>query len=261
VEKGLVLAILTVENLSKQYPPPPAWARPLVRVAATKPVKALEPTSFEMDEGEVVGLVGPNGAGKSTLIRLLAGLLEPTGGTVRVDGREQSGSGSSSRVLGLILEGDLGLYQRLTGAQNLEFFGVVNGLKIDEARKRSAHLMSSFDLADKDKLVFGYSSGMKLKLSLARALIANPSIVLLDEPTRSLDPIASAEAGRLLRSLADDGRAILVSSHRIDEVVSVCDRILVLLDGTLRFDGRAEDLETDGSQAKSALLDLLSSGD
>lgn len=205
-----------------------------------------------------MGLVGPNGAGKSTLIRLLAGLLEPSGGTIEIDGRELSDSQMASHGLGLILEGDQGLYSRLTGAQNLEFFGVMSGLRVEAARRRAAELMASFELADKDKLVFGYSSGMKLKLSLARALIADPPIVLLDEPTRSLDPIASVEAGKLLRRLADDDRAILISNHRIDEVVSVCDRIMVLLDGTLRFNGRAEELEVEGSQAQSALLNLLS---
>ena len=251
---GHEVAILRVENLCKQYPPPPRWARPLIKVASSQVVDAVHDVTFDVEAGKVVGLIGPNGAGKSTLIRLIAGLLEPTSGSVSID------PGTVDRTkgrLGLILDGDQGLYPRLTGLQNLEFFGVISGLTREHSKRRSAQLMKTFDLAGRDKLVFGYSSGMRLRLSLARALIADPALVLLDEPTRSLDPIASAETGALLRQLADAGLAVLVANHRLDEVVGLCDQVVAIIGGEIRFDGSPSELG-DGSAAQAALLELLS---
>lgn len=253
--------LLRVESLSKRYSPPPSWARPLMKVASRSPVDALRDVTFQVDRGQVLGLVGPNGAGKSTLIRLVAGLLEPTGGRVLVNGQSVSGNGSRiTSGFGLVLEGDRGLYPRLTGNQNLEFFGVLAGLNRAAAHQRSVELMESFDLSARDKLVFGYSAGMRIRLSLARALMANPPLVLLDEPTRSLDPVASSQASALFRKLADDGHAVIVSNHRLDEVVTVCDRIVALVDGQIRFDGAPSQLESAGSGAQAALIALLTDG-
>jgi ABC-2 type transport system ATP-binding protein len=230
----------------------------LVRVASRQPVDVVRDVTFHMDPGEVVGLIGPNGAGKSTLIRVIAGLLEPSAGAVFIDGDEVSGKESQHNGrLGLMLEGERGLYSRLSGAENLEFFGVMSGLRRSEAVTRAASLMEQMDLADLDKLVFGYSSGMRLRLSIARALLADPPLVVLDEPTRSLDPVASVEIGSLLRRLAAEGHAVLVSNHRLDEVVAVCDRVLAIVDGQLRFDGPPSDLARPGSQAQQALVELL----
>jgi ABC-2 type transport system ATP-binding protein len=200
--------------------------------------------SFHVAKGEVVGLVGPNGAGKTTLIRIIATLLEPTWGEVTVDGYSASRHpGEIRKRLGLVLEGDRGLYGRLTGRQNLEFFGVLQGLSPPIARRRAGELLQTFDLVGRDKLVFGYSSGMRARLCLARALIADPPLLVLDEPSRSLDPVASLEMGRLLRQLAGEGRAILFSSHRLDEVSDFCDRVVVLIGGRVRHLGAAVDLE------------------
>ena len=253
--------LLRVEGLSKQYSPPPRWARPLMRVASRSPVDALRDLTFEVETGQVVGLVGPNGAGKSTLIRLVAGLLEPTAGRVLVGGQSVSDRGPpATSGLGLVLEGDRGLYSRLTGIQNLEFFGVMGGLSRGKARQRALELMDSFDLSARDKLVFGYSAGMRIRLSLARALVANPPLLLLDEPTRSLDPVASSQASALLRKLAGEGHAVIVSNHRLDEVVTVCDRVVALVDGQIRFNGAPSQLDSVSSGAQAALVELLADG-
>jgi len=234
----------------------------LIRVAAREPVNALADVSLQVGAGEVVGLVGPNGAGKTTLIRLIAGLLEPTAGRVVIDGEEVSGGARGSKQpLGLVLEGDRGLYRRLTGAQNLEFFAVMSGLPRSAARERSARLLEEFGLTGLDKLVFGYSAGMRIRLSLIRALLANPPLIILDEPTRSLDPIASAETGDLLRRLAGEGHGVLISNHRLDEVVEVCDRLVALVGGRVRFDGAPSELDGSNRGAKAALTDLLRDGD
>lgn len=244
--------------MSKIYAPPPRWARLLVRVASSEPVVALDDVSFDVRRGSVVGLIGPNGAGKSTLFRLIAGLLEPSAGRVMLEGTPIAPlDPDANSEFGLILEGDRGLYGRLTGAQNLEFFGVLNGLSRPSAKAESKRLMQQFGIGDSDKLVFGYSSGMKLRLSMARAMLHNPPLLLLDEPTRSLDPIASSQTTRLLRDLAEQGHGVLVSSHRLDEVVSVCDQVVALVDGRVRFVGSPSELSTDASASQSALVNLL----
>lgn len=229
-----------------------------MKVASRSSVDAVRDVTFEVQAGQVLGLVGPNGAGKSTLIRLIAGLLEPTAGRVLVNGQSVSGKGSRvTSGFGLVLEGDRGLYPRLTGVQNLEFFGVLAGLNRTATDQRSQELMESFDLSTRDKLVFGYSAGMRIRLSLARALMANPPLVLLDEPTRSLDPVASSQASALFRKLADEGHAVIVSNHRLDEVVTVSDRVVALVDGQIRFDGAPSQLESAASGAQAALVELL----
>lgn len=250
--------LLQVDHVSKTYAPPPRWARPLVRVASREPVVALDDVSFEVRRGSVVGLIGPNGAGKSTLFRLIAGLLEPSAGRLMLEGTPISPLDSeTNKGFGLVLEGDRGLYGRLTGAQNLEFFGVLSGLSRSRAAEESARLMKQFGISDSDKLVFGYSSGMRLRLSMARAMLHDPPLLLLDEPTRSLDPLASSRTTRLLRDLADRGHGILVSSHRLDEVVSGCDQVVALVDGRVRFVGSPSDLSTDASASQAALVNLL----
>ncbi len=250
--------MLDVRGVGKVYEPPPAWLRPLIKTAASAPVHALRDVSLHVDRGEILGLVGPNGAGKTTLIKIISTLLEPTTGRATVDGYDVDKEGASVRAgLGLVLEGDQGLYDRLTGWQNLEFYGGLAGLSRDAARHRALELMETLGLADLDKLVFGYSAGMKVRLSICRALLADPSLIVMDEPTRSLDPIASRAALQLFRDLADGGRAVLLSNHRLDEIVAVCTRVVVIVHGRVRFDGAPNDLAGSSGEAATALSDLL----
>lgn len=250
--------LLSVERVSKTYHPPPKPLRPLVRTAARQPVEALSEVSFGVDAGEVVGLVGPNGAGKTSLIRIISGLLAQSSGSVTVSGYDTGTRRiQANRLLGLVLEGDRGLYPRLTGLENLEFFGRMNGLSTTQARASAGELLEMVDLATRDKLVFGYSAGMRARLSLARALINDPLLVVLDEPTRSMDPVASESVRQLLLRLAADGRAVLVSNHRLEEVVSVCSRVVALVKGTVRYDGRPRDLSQAHEGQAAALSAFL----
>lgn len=234
------------------------WLRPLVRAAVRAPVQAVDHVSFAVSAGEIVGLVGPNGAGKTTVLKIIATLLEPTAGQVTVEGYDvMSDAREVCRRLGLVLEGDQGLYDRMSGLQNLEFYGMMAGMSRRVARARARSLLDRFDLKHRDKLVFGYSAGMRMRLSVCRALMADPPLIVLDEPTRSLDPIASRDTQDMLRDLAAQGRAILLSNHRLDEVVSTCDRIVALVHAQVRFDGTAESLTGGRHGASSALLDML----
>ena len=235
--------MLEVEGLGKTYLPPTGFLRPLVKVAAKAPVLALTDVSFTVGPGEIVGLVGPNGAGKTTLIKILGTLLQPTTGRASVGGFDVvERPHEVRRRLGLVLADDRGLYWRMTGRQNLEFFGVVAGLTRADARRRAQELLDALELSDADKLVFGYSTGMRARLNIARSLVADAGLLVLDEPTRSLDPLATAHVAELLQDLAGQGRSILLASHRLDEVTTLCARVVVLVGGRCRFVGAPDEL-------------------
>jgi ABC-2 type transport system ATP-binding protein len=251
--------MLEVHGVGMKYPRLRGFMRLVVRAATDVEVVALRGIDLNVAAGEVVGLVGPNGAGKTTLLKIVSTLLQPTTGHVVVDGHVPRDDAQAVRDrIGLVLADDRALYWRLTGRENLEFFGVMHGLTPRDAKARAGVLLDQVGLASRDKLVFGYSSGMRARLSLARALLTRPPLLLLDEPTRALDPIASAAVGEMLRALAADGVAVFLSSHRLDEVENACDRIVVVTDGAVRFDGAVADLSGDGRFA-GAVRSLLES--
>ena len=254
--------MLSVEHLSKTYPPPGGVLRVLVQTAHTEPVVALQDVTFDVRAGEVVGLVGPNGAGKSTLLRTIATLLEPTTGRVLVDGVDIATDPRSARArIGLFLNDDRSIYWRLSGRDNLRFFGVMAGLSPRAAATRADELLEQFDLVRRDRRTFGYSSGMLVRLGLARALVGNPPLLVLDEPSRALDPVASAELVGTLRGLADDGIAVLLSNHRLDEIEETCDRVLVVDEGRQRLWTTMEELRGDGRRPAEVIRALLGAGE
>ena len=237
--------VLEVSDVAKTFPPATGLLRAVMRTAGEEPIEALRGVSFSVGAGEVVGLVGPNGAGKSTLFRLISTLLDPTAGSIRVEGFDTVADSRAARQrIGLLLDGDGGFYHRLTGRENLEFFGVMQGLSITGAADRAAELLRRFDLAGRDVRVFGYSAGMRLRLAVARALIAEPPLLLFDEPTRSLDPEMSDHVLGMISGLADGGHAVVMASHRLNEVAQSCDRAVLLVDGQIHFDGKPDDLVT-----------------
>jgi ABC-2 type transport system ATP-binding protein len=239
--------MLEVHGVGMTFPRLRGFMRLVVRTATDHDVVALRDVDVNVTSGEVVGLVGPNGAGKTTLLKIISTLLQPTTGHVLVDGHDPRHDARSVRDrIGLVLADDRALYWRLTGRENLEFFGVMHGLTNRDATVRAGVLLDQVGLASRDKLVFGYSSGMRARLSLARALLTRPPLLLLDEPTRALDPVASAAVGEMLRASAADGVAVFLSSHRLDEIETACDRIVVVTDGAVRFDGAVSELSGDG---------------
>ena len=232
--------------------------RLLTRSASDRTVVALDGVSLEARPGRVFGLVGPNGAGKTTLIRIVAGLIDPDEGHVLVGGVDPTKDRRrASRALGLVLTDDRSLYWRLTGRQNLEFHGALYGLSRREASKRAAELLEQVGLADRDRRVFGYSTGMRASLGIARALMHDPPVIVLDEPTRSLDPVAARRTCAMLQVLAEQGRTVLLSSHRLEELERTADDVGVLLRGRVHFIGAMSSLRTEGTTIAMQLEEML----
>ena len=195
---------------------------------------ALKGVSLAVSRGEIVGLLGPNGSGKSTTLAVAAGVLHPDAGTVRVDGiRRDHDPAAFARRVGLVPQ-DSALYEELTAAQNLTFFGRLYGLSGTELRRRVARMLSRVRLADRaSHRVETFSGGMKQRLNLAAALLHDPPVLLLDEPTAALDPACRDALFADLTRLKDDGHAVLLTTHHLDEAELGCDRVAVLDRGKL----------------------------
>ncbi len=197
------------------------------RVHAGRPV--IHEIDLRVAPGEVVGLIGPNGCGKSTLLLLLAGLVRPSAGEVRLGGRpaDQVARGATGEV-GLITA-EPGLYPLLTGAENLRFFAALYGLTAQEADRRAAPWVARLGLgAHLHTRVGAWSSGMRQKLSLVRARLLDPRALLLDEPTANLDPIAADAVWRAVAEAADAGAAVVLATHDLRAAEALCDRVLIL---------------------------------
>jgi ABC-2 type transport system ATP-binding protein len=214
----------------------------------------LRSVSFDVGAGEAVALLGRNGAGKSTLVRILCGTVIPDAGKVVLHGHLQTGS--ASRFVGHVLADERSWYWRLTGHENVEFFAALHGLTPREAAERSTELLARVGLsAARDQLFGQYSSGMRLRLGIARALIAEPPILLLDEPTRSLDIPARRELWDELAEMRAGGVALLVVTHDVHEAAQIADRALLLHDGAVIELPAAVSAET----LEAAVLDRLGS--
>ncbi len=230
---------LRVAGLSKRY----------------KNVMALEGVSFMVERGEIVGLLGPNGAGKTTTINMILGVLEPTGGSVVIDGADIAGA----RALALRRTNFAAVYASLPGnltvSQNLRFFGLLYSIAGLSARIRS--LLEEFDLQHlRDTRCGLLSSGEQTRAALAKALINHPTLLLLDEPTASLDPAAAQTIRERIKSLAARRRCgILWTSHNMHEVQAVCDRVLFLSRGKLLLEGDPNTLPAEHGAA--SLEDLF----
>jgi len=210
-------------------------------------VEALKGISFSVRYGEVVGLLGPNGAGKTTTIKIVSTLLLPDEGEVYVEGFNVVSEASEvRRRIGLLLTVERGFYGRLTGWENLEYFGVLYGLSGRSLEARLDYLFKLLELdrlGGVDRLFEEFSLGMKARLGLARALLKDPPILLLDEPTLGLDPPSAVKIRSLVKDLAKNGKAILYTTHNMFEAEMVCDRILLIDRGLIVAEGSPSDLK------------------
>lgn len=205
---------------------------------------AVNGLTLAIGVGEIFGFLGHNGAGKTTTIRLLNGILTPSAGTMRVLGLDPTTEGPAVRQRTGVLTETPALDERLTAADNLRFFAQMYGLSRSEVPARVKTLLATFDLADAaEQQVGGYSKGMKQRLALARALLHNPQVLFLDEPTDGLDPVAAHHVHRLIRQLSrEQQHTVFLCTHNLVEAQSLCDRVAVLEHGRLLALGTPSEL-------------------
>src|SRR6059058_3107789 len=224
---------VSIDHLSKTYPVPFLRLKKFFRRKFKPPVEALRDVSFQIREGEIFGLIGPNGAGKTTLTKIIATLIQPTSGEVAVRGNDTVRDDAQvRRDIGLASAEERSFYWRLTAEQNLLFFARLYGLSGPEAKRRIKTSFEMFELEELARRRFAeLSTGNKQRLGVARAMLAKPPVLLLDEPTRSLDPIAAARMRGMIKSLTqDDAKRVTVflTSHNLTEVEELCDRVAVI---------------------------------
>jgi sodium transport system ATP-binding protein len=194
-------------------------------------------------DGTVTGLLGPNGAGKTTTLRMLSGLMRPDAGSIRVDDADVVADPvGAQRVMGQLPD-SRGLYPRLTAREHIEYFARLHGLDQAATRARTEELLGRLGLqALADRRVAGFSQGERTKVALARALVHRPRNVILDEPTNGLDVMSTRAVREVIRGLREQGCCVVFSSHIMQEVSALCDRIVVIAEGTVVADGTADDL-------------------
>jgi ABC-2 type transport system ATP-binding protein len=197
-------------------------------------VRAVVDVSLTLAAGEILAFLGPNGAGKTTTIKMIAGLIQPDAGTVCVLGRDPHTDPGALAQVGAVLEGNRNLYWRMTPLQNLEYFGVLRGLPPRTARQRGLELLETFGLQEKqDVAVQTLSRGMQQKVAIAVALLHQPALLLLDEPTLGLDVEAAQAVKSLIRQIAASGRAILLTTHQLEMAEVLADQVAVIQQGVI----------------------------
>ena len=212
-------------------------------------VKAVDGVSFTAGDGGITGLLGPNGAGKTTTLRMLYTLMRPDAGSIHIDGIDALERPLEARRRMGVLPDAKGLYKRLTARENIEYFGRLQGLDDTTLRERCEQLIQALDLGDiAGRKTDGFSQGQRVKTAIARALIHAPQNILLDEPTNGLDVMATRAMRRFLLGLRDAGHCVLFSSHIMQEVAALCDRIVVIARGRVVADGSPDELRTKTGQ-------------
>ena len=206
-------------------------------------VTAVEDVSFAAADGVVTGLLGPNGAGKTTTLRMLYTLIKPDRGTALVDGLDAAERPMDVRRAIGVLPDARGLYPRLTAREHVRYAGELHGLSGASLDKRVDELMELLDMKDiADRRAEGFSQGERMKVALSRALVHGPRNVLLDEPTNGLDVMSTRAVRTLIRRLKEQGHCVLFSSHVMQEVAALCDRIVVIARGRVVAEGTPEEL-------------------
>jgi len=227
-------------------------------------VKAVDGVSFIARDGEITGLLGPNGAGKTTTLRMLYTLMKPDRGQVLVDGIDAAIDAIAVRKRLGVLPDARGLYKRLTSRENIEYFGRLQGMDEATIERRRNALVKALDMSEIiDRRTEGFSQGQRVKTAIARALIHDPKNCILDEPTNGLDVMATRAMRDFLRHLRDEGRCVLFSSHIMQEVGALCDRIVVIAHGRVVADASPDALreEAGTTNLEDAFVKVIGSAE
>ena len=225
-------------------------------------VVAVDGVSFIARDGEITGLLGPNGAGKTTTLRCLYTLMQPDRGEILIDGLDAAADPVAVRRRLGVLPDARGIYKRLTARENIAYFGRLHGIDPVTLDRRIEAAIAALEMGDfADRRAEGYSQGQRVKTAIARALVHDPKNVVLDEPTNGLDVMATRSMRGFLRNLKADGRCVLFSSHIMQEVAALCDRIVVIAKGRVVADESPDSLRAQTGQAnlEDAFVTLIGS--
>ena len=228
----------------------------------TGTVNAVSGVSFEARDGQITGLLGPNGAGKTTTLRMLYTLMRPDQGRIEVDGVDPAVDPVAVRRALGVLPDARGVYKRLTARENIAYFGHLHGISAARVAERIATLSSALDMGEiLDRQTEGFSQGQRTKTAIARALVHDPRNVILDEPTNGLDVMTTRAMRNFLRSLRDEGRCVIFSSHIMQEVAALCDRIVIIAKGQVVAEGSADELreQTGEENLEDAFVKVIGS--
>jgi sodium transport system ATP-binding protein len=223
-------------------------------------IEAVRDVSFVARDGEITGILGANGAGKSTCLRMLYGVLTPDRGEARIDGIDMRGETSKARAHLGVLPHAAGLYGNLTARENIEYFGSLQGIGGDPLRSRTADLVRVLGMeAFIERRAKGFSQGQRIKVALARALVHDPGNIVLDEPTNGLDVMAIRNLREMLLALKAQGRCVLFSSHVMQEVAALCDRVVIIGHGQVLADATVQSIRDSSGAAslEEAFLQVL----
>jgi len=233
--------------------------RSLFKKSEVKEFKAVDGVSFDIYKGEIFGLLGPNGAGKTTLIKMITGLLLPTEGTILVLGIDVvKETIKAQRNIGTVLAGDRSIYWKLTARENLEYFGALYGLKRTEAKERAEMILERLGLSEKaDQIVEKFSTGMKQKVALGKALMPNAPILLLDEPTLGLDPQSAINLREIILEFKREGKTILLTTHYMEEADFLSDRVAIIDSGKIIALDKPDNLKKSINKVKTMKLELM----
>ena len=226
--------MIVAEHLRKTFPGKGKKAAPVV---------AVDDVSFTAHDGQITGLLGPNGAGKTTTMRMLYTLMQPETGRVQVDGVDVATDANRVRRSLGVLPDARGVYKRLTARENIAYFGELHGLSPALIAERTRVLAQALQMEDfLDRQTEGFSQGQRTKTAIARALVHDPRNVILDEPTNGLDVMTTRGLREFLRQLRAEGRCVIFSSHIMQEVAALCDRIVIIANGRVMAEGTPEEL-------------------
>ncbi|MFC1658653.1 ABC transporter ATP-binding protein [Candidatus Omnitrophota bacterium] len=254
---------IEIERLSKDFTPPLSFHKLLrLKLRHRKPTRALEDISFSLKKGEILGILGPNGAGKTTLLKIISTLILPDKGTATVKGyRIGRDDQEIKSLIGLVSPAERSFYWRLSGRQNLEFFAAMYGLNKKESNARIRELLSVFhiDYPELDKRFDSYSTGIKQKFALIRALLNNPELVLFDEPTKSLDYKTSSDFRNFIKEdlIKHRGKTVIFTTHHMDEAMDFGGRFLILHRGNALALGTLEEFRSKISNPAAGLGEIF----
>lgn len=206
-------------------------------------VKAVSDMTFEARDGEITGLLGPNGAGKTTTLRMLYSLLPPDEGDIQIDGLDPTRDAMAIKTTLGVVPDSRGLYTRLTARENIRYFGELHNLPKQTIEERIESLAATLDMGEFiDRRTEGFSQGQRVKVAIARAMVHQPQTVLMDEPTNGLDVMSTRALREYIRSLKDSGQSVVLSTHIMQEVAALCDRIVIIAKGKVAATGTVDEL-------------------